>query len=298
MLDVRRLRLLRELALRGTIAAVAQALSFSPSAVSQQLAVLEREAGVPLLERTGRRVCLTPAGRNLARHAEVILQHLEQAAGELVDARHGLAGPLRIGTFPTAARAILPSALTVLAREHPGLEPMVSEIDPAGVADALRAGDLDLALIHDYDFVPQPVEPGLATHPLCVEPVYLASASPTAAPDGRAIADCADLPWIAAIPGTACHTMTVRACQAAGFTPRVRHHVDEFATVLALVAAGQGVALVPRLGAVDPPPGVALTRLPIRRRTMTAHRAGAGAHPAVATVTAALRTAVPVWLET
>ncbi|MFI6512414.1 LysR substrate-binding domain-containing protein [Streptosporangium sp. NPDC050855] len=298
MLDVRRLRLLRELALRGTIAAVARALSFSPSAVSQQLSVLEREAGVPLLERTGRRVCLTPAGQNLARHAEVILRHLEQAAGELVDARHGLAGPLRIGTFPTAARAILPAALTVLAREHPALEPMVSEIDPAGVADALRAGDLDLALIHDYDFVPRPAEPGLATRPLFGEPVYLASAAPVTASGGQAITACADLPWIAAIPGTACHTMTVRACQAAGFTPRVRHHIDEFATVLALVAAGQGVALVPRLGAVDPPPGVVLTRLPIRRRTMTAHRAGADAHPAVATVTAALRTAVPAGFET
>src|SRR3546814_11410652 len=105
MLDVRRLKLWRELALRGTIVAVAEALSFSPSAVSQQLAVLEREAGVPLLERTGRRVRLTPAGEKLARHAEDILQRLEQAAGELVDARRGLAGTLRIGTFPAQARA-------------------------------------------------------------------------------------------------------------------------------------------------------------------------------------------------
>jgi DNA-binding transcriptional LysR family regulator len=298
MLDVRRLRLLRELALRGTIAAVAQALSFSPSAVSQQLAVLEREAGVPLLERTGRRVRLTPAGQTLARHAEAILQRLEQAAGELVDARHGLAGPLRIGTFPTAARAILPAALTALAREHPGLEPMVSEIDPADVADALRAGDLDLALIHDYDFVPQPTEPGLATQPLCSESVYLASAAATGNSDGQTIIGCQDMPWITAIPGTACHAMTIRACQAAGFTPHARHHIDEFATVLALVAAGQGVALIPQLGAVNPPPGVVLTRMPIRRRTMTAHRAGADAHPAVATVTAALRTAVPAELET
>jgi DNA-binding transcriptional LysR family regulator len=297
MLDVRRLRLLRELALRGTIAAVAQALSFSPSAVSQQLAALEREAGVPLLERTGRRVRLTPAGQNLARHAEAVLQRLEQAAAELVDARHGLAGPLRIGTFPTAARAILPAALTILAREHPGLEPMVSEIDPADVADALRAGELDVALIHDYDFVPQPAEPGLATQPLYSEPMYLASASSLEASDGQAIIRCEDMPWIAATPGTACHTMTIRACQAAGFTPRVRHHIDEFATVLALVAVGQGVALVPQLGAVDPPPDVVLTRMPIRRRTMTAYRAGADTHPAVATITAALRTAVPTGLE-
>lgn len=283
MLDVRRLRLLRELALRGTIAAVADALSFSPSAVSQQLAVLEREAGVPLLERTGRRVRLTPAGHNLAIHAEAVLQRLEQAASELVDARHGLAGPVRIGMFPTAARAILPAALTLLARDHPRLEPMVSEIDPAQVAAALRAGDLDLALIQNYDFVPLPAEPGLSTRPLCSEPVYLAATEP------RQIAACSERPWIVASIGTACHAMTVRACQAAGFTPRIRHHIDEFSTVLGLVAAGQGVALVPQWGAVEPPPGVTLTSLPIHRRTMTAHRAGAAAHPAIATVTRALQ---------
>ncbi|MDI9914144.1 LysR substrate-binding domain-containing protein [Rhodococcus sp. IEGM 1379] len=295
MLDVRRLRLLRELAMRGTIVAVAQALSFSPSAVSQQLAVLEREAGVPLLERTGRRVRLTPAGANLARHAEAILARLEQASGELVDARRGLAGPLRIGTFPTAARAILPPALVALAQEHPGLEPMVSEIDPADVADALRAGNLDLALIHDYDFVPRPTEPGLTTLPLCSESVYLASADPLTTV--RTLTDCVELPWITAIPGTACHAMTIRACQAAGFTPKVRHHIDEFATVLALVAAGQGVSLVPELGAIHPPTGVHLTPMPIRRRTMIAHRAGSDAHPAVATVTGALRSAVPELLD-
>jgi DNA-binding transcriptional LysR family regulator len=295
MLDVRRLRLLRELSLRGTIAAVAEALSFTPSAVSQQLSALEREAGLPLLERTGRRVTLTPAGQNLVRHTEAVLERLEQAAAELVDARHGLAGPLRIGTFPTAARAIVPAALTTLARRHPGLEPMVSEIDPAGVANALRAGELDVALIHDYDFVPSLAEPGLTAEPLCSESMYLASASPGPgeATGSSVIGRWKDAPWITATPGTLCHTMTVRACQAVGFTPRVRHQVDEFATVMILVAAGQGVALVPRLGVADPPPEVALTRLPIYRRTKIAFRSGADGHPAVAAIVAALRTAVP-----
>ncbi len=295
MLDVRRLRLLRELSLRGTIAAVAEALAFTPSAVSQQLSALEREAGVSLLERTGRRVTLTPAGRNLVRHAEAVLERLEQAAAELVDARHGLAGPLRIGTFPTAARAIVPTALTVLARRHPGLEPMVSEIDPAGVSHALRAGVLDVALVHDYDFVPSPAEPGLAREPLCGEAMYVASPSsePMDEGGGPALDRWQDAPWITATPGTLCHTMVMRACQAAGFTPRVRHQVDEFATVLALVAAGQGVALVPEWGLVDPPPAVRLTRLPIQRRTALAFRAGAAGHPAVAALTDALRAAVP-----
>ncbi|MEU6084739.1 LysR substrate-binding domain-containing protein [Streptomyces sp. NPDC047108] len=307
MLDVRRLRLLRELALRGTIAAVAEALAFTPSAVSQQLSTLEREAGVALLERTGRRVVLTPAGHNLVRHAEAVLERLEQAAAELADTRQGLAGPLRIGTFPTAARAIVPAALTALARQHPGLEPMVSEIDPVCVADGIRVGELDVALIHTYDFVPPLAEPGLESRPLCVEAMYLASyvgaasvtaagaaaAGATAAGPGEAVGRWRNAPWITATPGTLCHAMTIRACEASGFTPRIRHQVDEFTTVLALVAAGQGVALVPQLAIGDAPDGVALTRLPMSRRTSVAFRSGAAGHPAIAALTAALRGAVP-----
>lgn len=309
MLDVRRLRLLRELARRGTIAAVADALSFSPSAVSQQLSVLEREAGLPLLERTGRRVRLTPAGQNLVRHADAVLELLERADAELAEARGGLAGALRIGAFPTATRTVVPAALAELARRHPGLEPMVSETDPAAVADALRAGDLDVALIHAYDFVPAPEEPGLATRPLYREAMYLATPTdlapeltePARSGGGgqRALLRTqADAPWIIATPGTLCHAMTVRACEDAGFVPRVRHQVDEFATVLALVAAGQGVAVVPQLGITGPAePGVVLTRLAMERRTYVAFRSGAAAHPAVAALDAALRAALPPGLS-
>ncbi|MER8105074.1 MULTISPECIES: LysR family transcriptional regulator [unclassified Kitasatospora] len=288
MLDVRRLRLLRELAHLGTIAAVAEALSFSPSAVSQQLSVLEKEAGVPLLERTGRRVALTPAGRNLVRHAEAVLALLEQAGAELAHARRGLAGPLRIGTYPSAARAIIPAVLGELAAWHPGLEPMVTEVDPAGVAAALRAGELDVALVHEYDLVPADPEPGLAvTRPVFTEPMYLAARAP------GTVAEQRGAPWIMAPPGTLCHSMAVRACESAGFAPRIRHQIDDFATVLALVAAGQGVALVPQLGAAQPPPGVVLTRLPMYRRTRAAFRAGAGSHPAISAFVSALHTAVP-----
>ncbi|MEV6330477.1 LysR family transcriptional regulator [Streptomyces sp. NPDC051909] len=300
MLDVRRLRLLRELALRGTIAAVAEALSFTPSAVSQQLATLEREAGVPLLERSGRGVRLTPAGENLVRHAEAVLERLERAAAELAEARHGPAGPLRIGAFPTASRSIVPAALARLAARHPALEPMVSETDPAGAAHALRAGDLDVVLVHDYDLVPAPLEPGLAAVPLCEEDMYLASPSP--APEGveglAVLAFRRDAPWIMPGPDTLCRAVTEQMCRAAGFVPRVRHQVDEFATVLAFVAAGQGMAVVPQLGAADPPPGVCLTSLPVRRRTRIAFRSGAGPHPAVAALTLALRESVPERLGT
>lgn len=140
MLDVRRLYLLRELDRRGTIAAVAEALTFTASAVSQQLSVLEREAGVPLLERSGRRVALTPAGRTLVTHADAVLERLELAVSELAGAREGIGGPLRIGTFPSGGPAIVPATLAELAQRHPALEPMVQEIDSARVSDGLRAG--------------------------------------------------------------------------------------------------------------------------------------------------------------
>lgn len=300
MLEVRRLRLLRELAHRGTIAAVAEALAFTPSAVSQQLSALEREAGLPLLERRGRRVVLTPAGQTLVRHAETVLEQLERATADLAGARQGLAGPLRIGTFPSAGRTMIPAALLALARQHPGLAPMVSEIDPARVADALRAAELDVALIHEYDFAASRPEPGLASAALCTEAMYLASAGAPLAhapPDPAAISRSRDVPWITATPGTMCHQMTVHACQAAGFRPDIRHQVDDFATTLALVAAGQGVALVPQLGLADPPPGIALTRVPLSRRTRIAYRSGAASHPAVTAVTAAFRSAVPAELR-
>jgi DNA-binding transcriptional LysR family regulator len=296
MLDVRKLLLLRELAHRSTIAAVAEALRYTPSAVSQQLAALERDAGVPLLQRTGRRVTLTPAGAALAGETEEILALLERAAAGLAAVRTGLTGPLRIGAFPTAMRTILPAALVALGRDHPGLELMVTELDPAAVPDALRSGVLDVALVHEYEFVPAPRDPALDTEPLLEEAIYLASAGPA-----PAVADDAggedpvgrhhDSPWIMASPGTLCHTMAVRACQAAGFSPRIRHHADDFVTVLALVAAGQGVALVPQLGAIGPPPEVVLTELPARRRTRIAYRNGARHHPPVSACIAAIHAA-------
>lgn len=291
MLDVQRLRLLRELSHRGTIAAVAEALSFSASAVSQQLSTLEREAGVPLLARTGRRVTLTPAGQNLVRHAEAVLEHLARADAELAHARTAPTGPVRIGSCPSAARAVVPAALAMLASDHPLLEPHVTELDPAAVPAALRAGELDVALVHEYDFVPAATEPGLSCEDLSTEPMYLATHRAASMPG--TLAAHGDSPWILAPSGTLCRAMTERACQAEGFRPRVRHEVDDFATVLALVALGQGVALVPHLGTSDPPAGVSLTRLPLFRRTRIACRAGAGAHPAVTAVTAALRAAVP-----
>ncbi|MBF6457041.1 LysR family transcriptional regulator [Nocardia cyriacigeorgica] len=282
MLDVRKLRLLRELAHRQTIAAVAEALNYTPSAVSQQLSALEREAGVPLLERTGRRVTLTPAALTLVDHTETILATLERAAADLTSASAELTGTLRIGAFPTAVPTILAPALIALTGAHPGLELIVTELDPATAPAALRTESVDLALVQEYDHVPVAPDAALETDPLLAETIYLAARGddPLDAHRGSA--------WIAGTPGTLCHTMTIRVCEAAGFTPRIRHHIDDFSAVLALVAAGRGVSLVPELGASTPPEGVVLTPLPTRRHTRLAYRRGTRAHPMVSAARAAL----------
>ena len=287
MIDVRRLRLLLELTRRGTVTAVADALAYTPSAVSQQLAVLEREAGMPLLERSGRRVALTPAGVVLARYAESVLAVLEEASAALAATRNSLTGPLRIGAFPTAARTILPPALVTLGRDHPALELMVTELDPVAVPGALRAGALDVALTFAYDYVPAQPDPALDSEPLLEEAVYLSTADPALV----GIGDCRDAPWIAGSPDTLCHAMVVRACQACGFTPRIRHYADDFATVLALVAAGQGVSLIPQLGVSDAPAGVTLTAQTSRRRTRIAYRNGTRHHPVVSAFAETIRLA-------
>jgi DNA-binding transcriptional LysR family regulator len=240
-------------------------------------------------------VSLTPAGVILSRYAETVLAVLEEAEAALASTRDQLTGPLRIGAFPTAARTLLPPALVTLGRDHPGLELMVTELDPAAVPGALRGGALDVALTTEYDHVVPEPDPAIAAEPLLEEAVYLAAPAPARGEPARtAVAACRDEPWIAGSPDSMCHAMTIRACQAAGFTPRIRHVADDFATVLVLVAAGQGVSLIPELGLAGPPGGVTLTPLPARRRVSVAYRNGTGAHPAVAAFTAAIRASPPL----
>jgi DNA-binding transcriptional LysR family regulator len=298
MLDVRRLRLLRDLAHLGTIAAVAEAHMYTASAVSQQLATLEREAGVTLLERAGRRVVLTPTGAVLVQHAETVLAAIEQATAALAAASAGLSGPLRIGAFPTAVRTLLPVALVALGRKHPALQLMVSELDPAAVPDALRNRRLDVGLLHDYDVAPVKPDRTLDGVPLLDETVFLAvPAAAATAEVADPVASARDAAWIVGSAGTLCHTVTLRVCRKAGFIPRVRHHADDFSTVLALVAAGQGVSLVPQLAAAQPPAGVRLVPLPTRRRTRIAYRQGSATHPAVAAAVSAIQTSTQAYLD-
>ncbi|MBJ8344630.1 LysR family transcriptional regulator [Antrihabitans sp. YC2-6] len=279
MLDIRKLRLLRELAHRGTIAAVAEALSYTPSAVSQQLTALEREAGRPLLTRTGRGVSLTPAGILLVEHTELVLADLERAEAALSETETRLAGSVRLGAFPTALRTIVLPAMREIASAEAALELTVTEVDPADVPDLLRSGQLDLALVHEYDNVPSAMGSGIELEPLLDEVVYLASRTPPEASGDAVIRGHSASKWIVGNPGTLCHTMTIRTCQAHGYEPRVAHRVDDFATVLRLVAAGAGVALVPQLGATDVPKGVILTPLTIGRRTRIAYRLGSRSQP-------------------
>lgn len=293
MLDVQRLRLLRELADRGTIAAVAAALGYTASAVSQQLGTLEREAETSLLARTGRGVTLSPAGHALVRHADAVLAELERAEATLAAMRGTVAGPLRIGAYPTAARAVLPAALKTLARAHPDLDPAVREIDPAEVGAALRGGTLDVALVHVYDLAPGAPETGLDQAAVFVEDLHLAaprSWSPLA-PAAGVVVGWREAPWIIAPATTACGAMTRRVCADAGFSPRIRHVIDDFSAALELVAIGAGVALIPDLGIERRPRTVRFTAVPLRRRTLAACRAGAGGHPAIVAFVAALRDA-------
>jgi DNA-binding transcriptional LysR family regulator len=184
---------------------------------------------------------------------------------------------------------------------------MVTELDPAAAPNALRRNEVDVALVHEYDCVPGITAPGLEVEPLLEETVYLASGPlsgrlsdplPGGLP-GPVTEDPILLGrerrWIVGSPDTLCYSMALRLCEAAGFTPDIRHHADDFATVLALVAAGQGVAVVPRLGAVDPPEGVVLTPLAARRRTGIAVRPGRRGDPAVAAFSAAIRTSARDW---
>ena len=292
MLDVRRLRVLRELAARGTIAATADALGYTAPAVSQQLAALEREAGVALLERNGRRRRLTPAGEELVARTEGILRELEAAEAALERTTTQVAGVLRCAAFASAHRALLPRAIAALTARHPDLQVVTRDMEPEESLPALKLGELDLALAQEYAFAPNPPDPALERTELLDDPVRVAL------PAGHSLAaakrvDLAALdaePWIAGREGSFCHLVVVHSTRNAGYEPRLAHITNDFDVAYALVAAGAGVGLVPDL-AGPPPPGVVVRPVagaPPSRRIYAAVRAGSSERPAVAAMLAAL----------
>jgi DNA-binding transcriptional LysR family regulator len=290
MLDVRRLRVLRELAARGTVAATAEALGYTPPAVSQQLAALEREAGVELLERNGRRRRLTPAGEELVARTEAVLSALEAAEAAVQKVTTTVAGTVRLASINSIQNRLLPQTLGELARRHPDLRLTTRELEPAESLPALKLGELDVALAAEYDFAPIEPDPALERHVLADDPNRLAvpAGHPAAArPSGSVpIEELAGEPWIAGREGTFCHATVVNTCRRAGVEPDIVHRTNDFDVSYALVAAGAGIAIVPAL-AGPPPAGVALIEpaggLPLRK-LFAAVRTGAVERPAVAAV--------------
>jgi DNA-binding transcriptional LysR family regulator len=295
MLDVRRLRMLRELSERGTIAATAEALGYSPPAVSQHLAALEREVGVALLERQGRRVALTPAALLLVARTERVLAELEAAEAELAAGNGEIHGSVRLAAFPTAAATLVPRAMAIFDERHPGAEVLLSELEPEDALPALKLGEADVAVVHAYDFSPRGDDQSVELTPLMEDDLHVAvPAEHPAAGDEIALGALAGERWIAGYLDTACHRVVLTACRAAGFEPRIVAQTNDFRVVLALVAAGQGVAIVPGLAVDGPPAGVCLGRpagTRLSRRVLGAVRAGGGEHPAVVALLAALRDA-------
>jgi DNA-binding transcriptional LysR family regulator len=291
MLGVWRLQLLREVARRGTIRAAAEALSITPSAVSQQLRVLEGEAGVPLLEPHGRHVRLTAAGEMLVRHADAITTAIESAESDLAASRNEIAGTLRVAAFPTAARALLPPVIAQLGRAHPRLRILLRDLETDESLAALRLDGVDVAVLDEYDDVTRIREPGLELIPLLSDPLYLAL-PPDLVPgtDHPSLADVAAAPWIMDTEASSIHGAVRRHCLRSGFEPHVRSNCRDYSVIIALVEAGLGVAVLPGLALRDRDIRATVTLLqpPLVREVLVAVKPGRRAHPSVAAVLEAM----------
>ena len=301
MLDLRRLRLLHELHARGTIAAVADALRFTPSAVSQQLAVLEREAGVPLLEKAGRSVRLTDAAVVLARHAGALLEQADRAAAELAAAAKGEpAGRVRIAAFQSVALRVAAPALHALARAAPALRCELVEAEPEQSIPALALGDVDLVIGDEWQHQPRSLPPSVARHELLRDPVnvILPVRHPAARRHAGAIplAELANEAWASGHPSMGWEEMTQRTCrELGGFEPDIRHRANDATISLALVARGLAVTLIPDLVLPDRHPGVtarAIAEAPVHREIFAATRVADAARPSTRALLAAVRDAV------
>ncbi|MFD7732957.1 LysR family transcriptional regulator [Kitasatospora phosalacinea] len=293
MMDLGRLRALHAVAVHGSVGGAAAALGFTPSAISQQIAKLERETRTVLLERQGRGVQLTDAALGLAETAQHVLALVEQAEVTLEEQRGRAVGRLLVAAFPTAARGLLPAVLAELRYSCPELDVRLLESDPYPAAELVARGEVDLAVVQDWATVPLPVQPGVDRLDLGADPVdlLLPVAHPLAALDAVPVTALRGQRWISVPPGNICHDWLLRTMRETGEEPDVAHQVGEFQTQLALIAAGLGLGLIPRLGRGPLPPGVAarpVTPEPVRRvhalwRTQTSRR------PAVTATLTALR---------
>lgn len=282
--DLRKLRVLRTLHELGTVRATAEALSMTPSAVSQQLSTLSEQVGVALLEAHGRRVRLTDAAHVLLRHIDVVLAQLERAEAELDRFVRGEAGRVRVGSFATAIPALVVPALDSLRRSHPNLRTSVHQAEAAEVYELLAAGEIDIGLSLAAQ-APGDQDGRYERGELLADPLDVALPAGHRAADAPAplLRDLAEEPWIYGASGP-WREITLAACAQAGFVPRQGHVASDWRAILDLVAAGFGVALIPRLAAAEDTPGVVL-RTPQadrpRRHVVWAVRAGSGRRPQI-----------------
>ncbi|MGW1805640.1 LysR family transcriptional regulator [Streptomyces sp. NPDC002078] len=288
MFDLHRLRLLRELKHRGTLAAVAAALSYAPSSVSQQLSQLESEVGVRLLEPVGRRVRLTEQAEILVAHTEAVLERLERAEADIAASLSDLTGTLRIASFQTAALALVPAALGLLRERHPRLRVHVTHMEPEKALPALQARDFDLVLAEEYPGDPNPRPAELEQEDLLADELHLALPEPAETPDTRgALAVLRSLekhPWVMEPEGTTARHWATTLCRTAGFEPDVRFETTDLLLHLRLVEQGHAAAFLPALVWDGRAPTVPLRQLPrgLRsRRIFTVVRRGSSRHPAI-----------------
>ena len=271
MLDVRRMRVLREVAAQGSFSAAAEALSFTQSAVSQQVAALERETGAKLVERGARGIRLTEAGEAIVRHADAVLSRLESAEEELRAIAGLRGGRLRLAGFQSAGATLLPRAVREFHELHPDVELGMLQAEPTAATALLRSGEIDLAVVYDVEAIPGMLDDDLELVHLIDDPyrLLLPEGHPLAGRKRLRLADLAEESWVKSTDASGCRRITFRACEEAGYEPRVAFEADDIATGQALVAAGVGAALFPQLALTTLHPGVVARSLgsdaPVRR---------------------------------
>ncbi|MCC3272358.1 LysR substrate-binding domain-containing protein [Arthrobacter zhangbolii] len=284
MLDIRRLRLLRELKVRGTLASVATALNFSPSSVSQQLALLEKEVGVELLRKTGRRVTLTPQAEILVDHAAQILDSMERAEADLAESLTTVTGTVRLAVFQSAALALVPDALTILGRDYPEVRIEMTQREPETALYETWARDFDLVIAEQYPGHAAPRYPGLDRMQLTTDAIQLAVPEDRlGGADIRSIADTASCAWVMEPRGAASRHWAEQACRQAGFEPDVRYETADLQAQIRLIESGNAVGLMPELVWTGRTPTVRLLDLPgmPRRTIFTSVREAGSRRPAI-----------------
>lgn len=292
MLDLNRLKALHAVHVYGSVGAAADALMVTPSAVSQQIAKLERETGARLMERNGRGVRLTDAAGLLAEHAERILALVETAEADFEALRGEVVGRLHMGAFPTAVRGLMPLALTSMRQRHPDLQVLLHEREPERVVREVSRGELDLGIVQDWMNRPMALPDGLSKATLLddIADVVVPADHPLAGQKEAELSSLSGEQWISSSPGTVCHDWLVFTLRSADLEPEISCMADEYPTQMALVAAGIGCAIIPRLGRDLVPAGVGIVPLRPRqtRRINAIWRTDAARRPAIRAAVEAL----------